>query len=234
MAGTLYLLPCPLADRAIDEVLPDAVIGVGRGVSYFLVENAKSARAFLKALGHPRPLRELDIVEIGHTPQTERARAWLEPVLRGRDAALVSEAGVPAVADPGANIVAAAHAIGLRVKPLVGPSSLLLALMASGLNGQSFTFQGYLPVPAAERAARLLELERRSRKGETQLFIETPYRSPAMFAAILATCAASTRLALAVDVTGTAEYISMRPVAEWRKQPAPALERRPAVFSLLA
>jgi 16S rRNA (cytidine1402-2'-O)-methyltransferase len=234
VAGTLYLLPCPIAAGALDQALPDGVARIARGLSYFLAENAKSARAFLKALGHPQPLRELDIVEIGHAPPAASARGWLEPLLRGRDGALLSEAGAPAVADPGASIVAAAHGLGIRVQPLVGPSAPLLALMASGLNGQTFRFHGYLPIAASERAARLLELERASRHGETQLFIETPYRTVAMFDAILQTCSASTRLALAVDVTGTAEFIMTRTIADWRTKSPPALERLPAVFALLA
>jgi 16S rRNA (cytidine1402-2'-O)-methyltransferase len=234
VAGTLYLLPCPIAAGALDQALPEGVLRIARDLSYFLAENAKSARAFLKELGHPRPLRELDIIEIGHAPHTGSTHGWLEPVLVGRDAALLSEAGAPAVADPGASIVAAAHTLGIRVQPLVGPSALLLALMGSGLNGQSFRFHGYLPVAAAERAARLLELERASRHGETQLFIETPYRTGAMFAAILQTCSNSTRLALAVDVTGAAEYIVTRTIGDWRTKSPPPLERMPAVFSLLA
>ena len=234
MAGTLYLMPCPIADGSIDEVMPDGVIRIARGLSYFLAENARSARAVLKLFGHPRPLRELDIVEIGHDPAVESISAWLAPVLQGRDAALLSEAGCPGVADPGASIVAAAHSAGLRVQPLAGPSSLLLALMASGLNGQSFRFHGYLPVATSERAARLLDLERLARQGETQMFIETPYRTAAMFTAILATCGARTRLALAVDLTGPTEFVATHPIAEWRQRRAPALERRAAVFSLLA
>ncbi len=234
MAGTLYLMPCPIAVGPIDEVMPDGVIRIARGLSYFLAENAKSARAVLKLFGHPRPLRELDIVEIGHDPAVESIGVWLGPVLEGRDAALLSEAGCPGVADPGASIVAAAHRAGLRVRPLVGPSSLLLALMASGLNGQSFRFHGYLPITPSERAARLLDLERLALQGETQMFIETPYRTAAMFTAILASCDPTTRLALAVDLTGVTEIVATHSIAEWRQRGAPALDRRAAVFSLLA
>jgi 16S rRNA (cytidine1402-2'-O)-methyltransferase len=138
------------------------------------------------------------------------------------------------VADPGASLVAAAHALGIRVRPLVGPSALLLAVMASGLNGQSFRFCGYLPVDAHERARRLQALERDSRAGETQAFIETPYRSGAMFDAILAACAPATRVAIAVDLTGSAEYVQSRTVGDWQRAPRPPLERRPAMFLLLA
>ncbi|HQR21689.1 MAG TPA: SAM-dependent methyltransferase [Burkholderiaceae bacterium] len=235
MTGTLYLLPCPIAEGTRDVALPHDVVAIARTLSRFLAENAKSARAFLKDIGHPRPIRELTIVEIGHAPRDEAIRGWLAPLIDGSDAALVSEAGCPAVADPGATIVAAAHRLGVRVRPLVGPSSLLLALMASGLNGQGFRFHGYLPVPAVERRQRLQALERESRNGETQIFIETPYRSRAMYDAILAACAPGTRLSVAADLTGAEEYVMTRTTAEWRGTAAPPpIERRPTVFSLLA
>jgi 16S rRNA (cytidine1402-2'-O)-methyltransferase len=235
VAGTLYLLPCPIAEGTENAVLPPDVVALARSLTYFLAENAKSTRAFLKAVGHPRPLRELQIVEIGHDPDHRAVGDWLQPLLDGCDAALVSEAGCPAVADPGASIVAAAHRLGIRVRPLVGPSALLMALMASGLNGQSFRFHGYLPVAAADRVRRLQALERESRTGETQMFIETPYRSVAMFEAILATCAPGTRLAVAADLSSPAEYVMTRTVAGWHETPGrPPIERRPAVFCLLA
>lgn len=233
MAGALILLPCPIAEDTAAMVLPPQVVERARGLDYFLVENAKSARAFLKAVGHPTPLRELQIVEIGHEPDAAAIAGWLAPLQSGRDAALVSEAGCPAVADPGATLVAAAHRLGLRVQPLVGPSSLLLALMASGGSGQRFRFHGYLPVPADERARRLQALERDARGGETQLFIETPYRTRAMFDAVLAACAPDTRLSLAVALTAPDEYVCTLSIAEWKRAAAPPLERRPAVFSLL-
>jgi 16S rRNA (cytidine1402-2'-O)-methyltransferase len=235
MTGTLYLLPCPIAEGTRDAVLPPEVIAIARGLACFLAENAKTARAFLKEIGHPLPIRDLAIVEIGHAPDERSIKGWLEPLVSGRDAALVSEAGCPAVADPGATIVAAAHRLGLRVRPLVGPSSLLLALMASGLNGQKFRFHGYLPVPAAERTRRLVALERESRSGETQMFIETPYRSQAMFDALVAACAPGTRLSVAADLSGATEFVMTRTIADWRTaQPRPPIERKPVVFSLLA
>jgi 16S rRNA (cytidine1402-2'-O)-methyltransferase len=234
VSGTLYLLPCPIADAPAQSVLPDGVLSTARGLTYFLAENAKSTRAFLKSIAHPVPLRDLDIVEIGHEPGKDMIEGWLAPIASGRDGALVSEAGCPAIADPGSSIVAAAHARGVPVQPLVGPSALLLALMASGLNGQRFRFLGYLPVSAPERAKRLQALERESRAGETQGFIETPYRSGAMFDAILAACAPGTRVTVAVDLTGSAEYVQTRSVAAWSALGArPPLERRPCVFLLL-
>lgn len=234
MSGVLYLLPCPISDAPAETVLPTGVLEAARRLRYFLAENAKSTRAYLKSIGHPTPLRELDIVEIGHEPATDRIDGWLAPLIGGRDGALVSEAGCPAIADPGASIVAAAHKRGIAVRPLVGPSSLLLALMASGLNGQQFRFLGYLPITATERVRRLQALERESRTGETQVFIETPYRSGAMFDAILAACAPATRATVAIDLTGNAEYVQTRSVAEWSTAVRPPLERRPCVFLLLA
>ena len=232
--ATLFLLPCLIAEGSELSVLPAQVIAIAQRLTYFLAENAKTARAFLKAIGHPQPLRDLQIIEIGHAPPVGDISAWLEPLLAGRDGALVSEAGCPAVADPGAEIIAVAHQRGLRVQPLVGPSSLLLALMASGLNGQQFRFHGYLPVPAVDRNRRLIALERDSRAGETQLFIETPYRSATMFDAIMTSCASATRLSVAVDLTGPSEFVRTRTIAEWKRSQRPPVERRPTVFLLLA
>jgi 16S rRNA (cytidine1402-2'-O)-methyltransferase len=234
LSGILYLLPCPISDAPAETVLPNGVLEAARRLRYFLAENAKSTRAYLKSIGHPTPLRELDIVEIGHEPAADRIDSWLAPLFGGRDGALVSEAGCPAIADPGASIVAAAHKRGIAVRPLVGPSSLLLALMASGLNGQQFRVLGYLPITATERVRRLQALERESRAGETQVFIETPYRSGAMFDAILAACAPATRVTVAIDLTGNVEYVQTRSVAEWNTAIRPPLERRPCVFLLLA
>jgi 16S rRNA (cytidine1402-2'-O)-methyltransferase len=238
MSGTLYLLPCPIAAGPPVAVLPAAVIAIACRLDYFLAENAKSARAFLKDSGHPRPLRELTIVEIGHAPRGTDIDGWLAPLASGTDAAIVSEAGCPGIADPGGTIVAAAHARGLRVRPLVGPSSVLLALMGAGLDGQRFRFHGYLPVAADARAATLKALERESKsRTETQVFIETPYRSAVLFEAVLGACAESTRVAVAADLTGPQEFIAMRSVRQWKAcAPAqrPPLLRQPAVFCLLA
>ncbi|MCU0938217.1 MAG: SAM-dependent methyltransferase [Burkholderiaceae bacterium] len=235
--GTLFLLPTPLADGTALDVLPPATLTVARRVSYFLAEDAKSARAFLRAAGHPCPLQELRIVEIGHQPDPAAVDGWLQPVVDGLDAAIVAEAGCPGVADPGALVVARAHERRLRVQPLVGPSSLLLALMASGLNGQAFRFWGYLPQDAAALAVRLAELERDARRGETQLWIETPYRNERMLDAVLAHCAADSRLTLATDLTSAAESVRTRSIADWRAIVAsarPTLHKHPTVFALLA
>jgi 16S rRNA (cytidine1402-2'-O)-methyltransferase len=233
--GRLLLLPTPLGPSAPDSVLPAEVIATARATRHFLAERAKSARAFLQAVGHPTPLRELHIVEIGHQPDAARLDAWLQPAQQGDDVAIVTEAGCPGVADPGATIVARAHELGIPVRPLVGPSAILLALMASGLNGQRFRFVGYLPQAGDELAAAIAALEKQSRDGETQLLIETPYRNERLFAALLHHCAADTRITVAVELTTPAEYVVTRTAAAWRALGSrPALAKRPAVFALLA
>ena len=234
-SGRLFLVPCWISPETPSEtVLPTPVIALVRRLDTFIVENAKSARAFIAACGHPRPLRELSMAELNeHTAEAAIAQL-LAPLREGKDVGLLSEAGVPAVADPGARLVAAAHAEGIRVMPLVGPSSLLLALMASGLEGQRFRFHGYLPAQSAARRERLAELERQSAAAnETQLFIETPYRNDALLADIIATCRPDTRLCVAADLTGPEETIRTQDVAAWRVKPA-LLGKRPAVFLLLA
>jgi 16S rRNA (cytidine1402-2'-O)-methyltransferase len=238
MAGTLFVLPVPLTDGDPRDVLPPPVLAIAREARYVLAENARSARAFLKAAGHPGPIQQVRIVQIGHEPTPSQALQWLAPVRAGQtDAALVSECGCPGIADPGAAVVACAHDLGLRVRPLVGPSSVYLALMASGMNGQRFRFHGYLPQDAGALADSLRRLERDALHGETQIFIETPYRTERLFEAVLAHCAESTRLGLALDLGSASETMITRRIAQWRLIPhteRPALRRRPAVFLLHA
>jgi 16S rRNA (cytidine1402-2'-O)-methyltransferase len=235
MAGTLYLIPVPLGPTAPQESLPANVLAAVRPLTHFVVEQAKTARAFLKAAGTDLPLQELQLQELNeHTKSSELDRL-LEPLRAGHDIGLLSEAGCPAVADPGANLVALAQAENIRVMPLIGPSSLLLALMASGLNGQRFAFQGYLPAKEAERSKMLRDLENESKKRQqTQIFIETPYRNRAMFDAILLSCQPTTRLTVATDLTLPGESVRTRSIAAWKKQTPPEIERRPTVFLLLA
>ena len=235
MAGTLYLIPVPPGPTAPQESLPANVLAAIRPLAHFVVEQAKTARAFLKAAGTDLPLQELQLQELNeHTKANELGRL-LEPLRAGHDVGLLSEAGCPAVADPGANLVALAQQEGIRVVPLIGPSSLLLALMASGLNGQRFAFQGYLPAKEADRTKVLRELEGESKKRQqTQIFIETPYRNRAMFDAILQTCQPMTRLTVATDLTLPGESVLTRTIQSWKKQTPPEIERRPTVFLLLA
>jgi 16S rRNA (cytidine1402-2'-O)-methyltransferase len=238
MPGTLFLLPVPLSDGDPGDALPAPVLQIARGIQYVLAENARSARAFLKAAGHPGPIQQVRIIEIGHSPEPSQADLWLAPLQQGlADAALVSECGCPAIADPGATVVARAHQIGVRVRPLVGPSSVCLALMASGMNGQRFRFLGYLPQDSGALTDRLRQVEQDAMQGETQIFIETPYRTERLFQSILARCADSTQLGLALDLGGPSECTITRRIAQWRALPPaerPALKRRPAVFLLYA
>lgn len=227
----LYAIPTPLGG-APTEVLPETVLRQVRQLKDFVAENAKSARAFLSAAG-AKP-REVSIVELNEHSAAAEIPKMLQPLRDGRDLGLVSEAGCPAIADPGAALVEAAHREGFRVVPLVGPSSISLALMASGLEGQRFAFCGYLPRDTGERVDRVKELEKRSRiERETEIFIETPYRNDVLLASLLGACAPQTRLCVAADLTLHSESVTTRTIAEWRRSP-PALGRRPAVFLLLA
>jgi len=233
--GRVFLVPAWLSeDTPPGDAVPAAVLERVRALDCFVVEDAKSARRFLAACGHPKPLREIEMRELNeHTPRADVA-ALLEPVLAGRDIGVLSEAGVPAVADPGAALVAEAHARGVTVVPLVGPSSILLALMASGLEGQRFRFAGYLPAESAARRAALADLEKRSaRDRETQVFIETPYRNDALLADILQACRGETRLCVAAELTSAREFVRMGRVEEWRTRHEP-IGKRPAIFLLLA
>jgi 16S rRNA (cytidine1402-2'-O)-methyltransferase len=248
MPGTLYLIPNTLgatepAPRALAHVLPDTVQAVASQLGYFVAENAKTARAFLKLVGidHPlaRPLQEIRIAELNVNTPPQALAELLAPLLAGEDAGLVSEAGVPAVADPGADLVRLAHQHGIPVRPLVGPSSLLLAVMASGLNGQSFAFNGYLPTDAAQRTKRIQQLEARSRsEKQTQLLIETPYRNGAMLDALVAACQPGTLICVATDLTLPTESVRTLTAAKWKAVlaagKAPDFHKKPTVFLFLA
>ena len=234
-AGRLYLVPAWLSEGAPpDRVVPAAVLDRVRTLDLFIVENAKSARAYLAACRHPRPMREIVLRELNeHTPAAS-IPMLLDDIAAGKDAGLLSEAGLVAVADPGAALVASAHARAITVVPLAGASSLLLALAASGLEGQRFRFLGYLPAESAARRARLVQIERDSaRERETQIFIETPYRNDALLADIVAACRTTTRIAVAADLTGPNEWLRMDTIEGWTKRPQP-VGKRPAVFLLLA
>jgi 16S rRNA (cytidine1402-2'-O)-methyltransferase len=221
----LYAIPTPLGG-APAAALPAAAIEQVKDLKHFVVENAKSARAFLGALG--MPVRELNITVVGEN------RDPLAPLRERQSLGLLSEAGCPAIADPGAAVVEAAHREGFRVVPLVGPSSIVLALMASGLEGQRFAFLGYLPRESAERAQRIREIEQRSRnENETQIFIETPYRNDALLGALLESCKPNTKLCVAAELTLPGESVKSQTIAEWRRAKR-AIGKRPAVFVLQA
>ena len=231
MKKKLYLIPTLLSDNTIQMALPPDVLTIVHNLRQFIVEDVRTARRFLSKAGHPGPIDSLQFHELNeHTPESEIAS--LLPCLLADDTGLISEAGVPCVADPGAKIVRLAHTMGIKVVPLVGPSSILMALMASGLNGQSFSFVGYLPVKSTERQERLRMLERRSaNENQTQIFIETPYRNRQLLDDILKCCRPSTMLTIAADITGTNEFILTQSIRQW-KEKAPELNKIPAVFLL--
>ena len=236
MTGTLFLLPTHLGEHAPwAHVLPAETHAITCRLQHFIVENAKTARAALKWLSHPTPIRDIAIEQLPEPLTPAEIDRLLTPLIAGKDTGLMSEAGCPGVADPGALVVRRAHERGITVRPAVGPSSLLLALMASGLDGQNFAFHGYLPAREPERSRRITELEKESRqKHQTQLFIETPYRNQALFDALLAACHPQTLLCLAADLTQPAETVLTRRVQDWRNTVRPDLNRRPTVFLLLS
>ena len=247
--GILYLIPNTLgavdvdANDPLSHIIPVDVQTLTASLEHFIAENAKTTRAFLKliALQNPlaKPLQEIHIAELNVNTPADALPALLAPLLAGHHAGLISEAGVPAVADPGANLVRLAHAHGVLVKPLVGPSSLLLAVMASGLSGQSFAFNGYLPIDSGQRAKRIKELEERSRREkQTQLFIETPYRNGPLLDTLVNTCLPATLICVATDLTLTTESIQTQTAAKWKSDiksgKAPDFNKKPTVFLLLA
>lgn len=234
-SGIIYMIPCPISDeRAVWDVLPQANLDVMNSLDYYIVENVRSARRFLSKAGVERRIEELEFVELNeHTRSAQDVERMLKPVLEGRSAGVISEAGVPGVADPGADVVALAHRKGVRVVPLVGPSSILMAIMASGLNGQSFAFVGYLPVKEPERIKRLKELERRAMgENQAQLFIEAPYRNIKLFETMLKTLSPKLKLTVAVDITSPDEFIKTRTIEEWRRGGVPDMAKRPTIFLL--
>ena len=233
--GRLYLVPNLLGAGAPAGVLPQRTLDIARRLAHYVVENAKPARQFLKAIGTTLPLQAIHIAEIGSEPTSGRCAELLAPLRAGHDAGLVSDAGCPGVADPGAAVVAAAHRAGITVVPLVGPSSLLLALMASGINGQHFAFHGYLPVPSGPRGDALRRLEAASaRRGEAQLFIETPYRNEAMLKTVGEALRPGTHVVVAADLTLPTESIVRRTAAHWRREDTARYAKRPAIFILEA
>jgi 16S rRNA (cytidine1402-2'-O)-methyltransferase len=233
--GRLVLVPNLLGVIAPERVLPAHTIEVARSLAHFVVENAKPARAFLRSLGPTRPIQEIAIVELGDAPDPVRCRQLLAPARDGRDLGLLSDAGCPAIADPGALIVREAHREGIAVVPLVGPSSIVLALMASGMNGQGFAFHGYLPVKADARTVAIEALEAASRRtGHAQIFIETPYRNGALLAALAATCKPATRLCVAADLTLATESVVAQRISAWRGADGTRYAKRPAIFVLQA
>lgn len=233
--GILFLIPTPLGEDTLAGISPDLLEAVF-ALDYFIVERGKTARRFLKAIQFPRPLQSLEFQELNeHTPEVA-LEGLLAPVLAGRDAGLMSEAGCPAVADPGSPLVLLAHRMGIEVRPLAGPSSILLALMASGLNGQRFCFHGYLTAKKMDLGRQIRQLEMQSAKErQTQIFIETPYRSQAMLEMLIQTLSPGTLLSVSADLTLPSQYIRTQTAARWKALHAlPDLNKQPAVFLILA
>ncbi len=223
-----------LGDDNITRVLPPDIIAIAQNLENFVVESEKSARHFLNTIKTAKPVRELSLNLLNEHTDDKNISALLAPLLAGKNVGLMSDAGCPGIADPGAKLVELAHQKSIHVVPLVGPSSILLALMASGLNGQQFAFLGYLPVDKIARNLKLKEIEKRSlTHKETQIFIETPYRNQHMLEAILSACQPNTRLCVACDISLSNETIVTKTIANWKKSLLPDLHKRPTVFLLL-
>lgn len=228
--GRVFLFPVPMGDTPPADVLPQRNIALLAGVRYFVVENVRSARRFLRAAISDFPIDECTFTELSEHTRAEDVAGMLQAAFEGRDIGIISEAGCPAVADPGSDLVAVAQRAGIEVIPLVGPSSIIMSLMSSGFNGQRFTFHGYLPVDAQERRAALRALEREVRKtGATQIFIETPYRNDRMLADICNDLSTATLVCVAADITGPEQRIVTRSVEQWRKMDY-NLGKVPAIF----
>jgi 16S rRNA (cytidine1402-2'-O)-methyltransferase len=229
------MVPVTLGDDNLSYVIPAEVMTLVQGLEYFVVENEKSARRFLGSVKTNKPVRELNFQLLNEHSAEKDLPALIAPLLAGHNVGMLSEAGCPGIADPGALLAALAHKKYIRVSPLVGPSSILLGLMASGFNGQQFTFLGYLPSDKAARVAKLKALEKQSqRANETQIFIETPYRNQHMLEDILASCSANTKLCIARNVSLETELVISKTIAEWKKSELPDLHKQPTVFLLLA
>jgi 16S rRNA (cytidine1402-2'-O)-methyltransferase len=231
-AGILYLIPTTLGDSGLPRAIPEETRRIAASLTTFVVEHPKTARHFLKQVGTATPLQELTLLSLNEHTTRDEVTALLAPLLAGQDVGLISEAGCPAVADPGAELVRLAQEAGVRIVPLVGPSSIMLALMASGMNGQHFAFHGYLPAEKNQRIQALREIERESKeRNQTQIFIETPYRNQQLLEGIVQTCSAQTELCIACDLTLPTELVATRTISNWRNA-LPDISKRPATFLL--
>jgi 16S rRNA (cytidine1402-2'-O)-methyltransferase len=231
VTGRIYLVPVTLGGEDYLQVIPEKVITLTRQLRFFIVEDLRSARRFLKLIDKEFPINETIFFELNeHTGENDISH-YLDPVMQGSDIGIMSEAGLPGIADPGSRIIALAHKKKITVTPLSGPSSIILALISSGLNGQNFTFNGYLPVKPAERAAKLKDLEKNALKGYAQIFMETPYRNQKMLESIIGTCQNETKLCIAADITLQSESIRTMKISEWKRD-MPILKDKLVVFVL--
>ncbi|HBV21143.1 MAG TPA: SAM-dependent methyltransferase [Nitrosomonas sp.] len=232
MTGKLYLIPTPISDNDIDWVIPKAVGQSIQQLTHYIVEHPKTARRFLKHIGCKLPIQEIHMHTLNEHTRSDELTLLLQPLLAGNDTGLLSEAGCPAIADPGSGLVRLAHDKKIPVVPLVGPSSIFLALMASGLNGQQFCFNGYLPIEQEARAQKITELEKRSRnRDQTQIFIEAPYRNQGLLELIVQTCVDDTDLCIATNLTSLHENVMTKTIRQW-KQKLPDINKRPTIFLL--
>ena len=228
--GNLYLIPTTLGESDTARVIPSEVSSIVKGISHFIVENIRTARRYLRKIDPTLNIDELQFFELNQHTDSQVTEAYLNPILEGFDVGIISEAGCPGIADPGAEVVRQAHIKHIRVIPLVGPSSILLSLMASGMNGQNFAFIGYIPVKPAERVKAIREIEKRSGvEKQTQIFIEAPYRNTQLINDLINTLNDQTRLCIACDITLDTEYIKTQTVSQWKKG-VPDLNKRPAIF----
>jgi len=229
VAGIIYLIPVTLGGSDYQQVIPEKVISLTKSLRHFVVEDLRSARRFLRLIDKVFPIDESVFFELNeHTRDSEIAEI-LDPVIKGSDIGLMSEAGLPGIADPGSRLIEGAHRRNIRVVPLSGPSSIIMALISSGMNGQNFVFHGYLPLKAGERINKLREIEKNSQLGETQIFMETPYRNQKMIESILSVCHPDTKLCIAADITLPAEFIKTIKISDWKKN-IPVLNDRLVIF----
>ncbi len=233
--GTLYFIPVTMGADNISQVLPPDVVNLAQSLDAFIVENEKTARHFLGAIKHQKPIRDIQFYTLNKNTEDKDLPALLSSLIAGHDVGLMSEAGCPGIADPGSRLAALAHKKGIRVAPLVGPSSILLSLMASGLNGQRFTFLGYLPADKAARIQQIKAIEQRAKThNETQIFIETPFRNHHMLDDILSHCESETELCIACNISLPDEIIVTKRIRAWKQATLPDLHKKPTVFLLMA
>lgn len=232
--GKLYLIPATLGDSEIVSVIPANVVDIIEDLQYLIVENIRTARRYIRKISKSKNINEITFFELNKYTKSEDISSYLKPCFSGNSIGIISEAGNPGIADPGANIVRIAHKKNIDVVPLVGPSSILLALISSGMNGQNFAFNGYLPIKDNERIKKIQLLEKKSKsENQTQIFMETPFRNMKILDAILQTCRNNTSLCIATDITLATEFIKTKTISEWKKQ-KPQLNKRPTVFVLQA
>jgi 16S rRNA (cytidine1402-2'-O)-methyltransferase len=231
MAGNIYLIPVTLGGDDFLKVIPEKVLSLTRLLRYFIVEDIRSARRFLRLIDKGFPIDATVFMELNEHTGASEISGYLEPLFNGSDIGIMSEAGLPGIADPGARIIALAHQRNIKVIPLSGPSSIILALISSGFNGQNFTFNGYLPVKPAEKISRIRELEKKAREGYAQIFMETPYRNQKMFESVISTCNNETMLCIAADITLPTEIIRSMKISDWKRN-IPSLNGKMVVFVL--